>query len=261
MRKVFLSALVLVFTIFAFNLLAQTLEDIGVPSSDKLAPSGTETSDTEMPTFDTAKYTVESFTSDGGWCMWAILFVMIAGFCFTVERTINLVFRYRTDKVKVYTKVVGMLREGRVDSAKEYLRDLNTPLANVMFAAVNRPYGNSEAEIQKAIDESFLQEYPKLTRFLGYLATIANVATLLGLLGTIFGLIMAFYAVSNVPAAKRTQALAIGIQVAMATTAFGLITAIPTLVVHGWLSAQSESLTADIDEISVRLLNFLTSKG
>jgi biopolymer transport protein ExbB/TolQ len=262
MRRVFLAALVILFSLATFGLQAQTLDDIGIPSEDVLAPSGVESAAADdLPTFNAFDYAGSSFAGSGGIFMWAILIVALLGLIIAVERIYNLVFRFRTDKVKVYSRVVNMIREGRVDAAKEYLRDQQTPLTNVMYSAVNKPYGTGEADIQKAVDEAFLSEYPRIHRNLGYLATIANVSTLLGLLGTIFGLIMAFFAVSNVPAAKRTQALAVGIQVAMATTAFGLVVAIPTLVIHGWLSAQAEKVVSDIDEMSVRIVNFLSEKG
>ena len=111
--------------------------------------------------------------------------------------------------------------------------------------------------IKKAVDEVYLTEAPRLNRYLNLILMIANLATLLGLLGTVYGLIKCFDAVANLPAAERPQALADGIAVTMTATFFGLFVAIPSIFSHGLLSSQSERLTEELEEKAVKVMNLL----
>jgi biopolymer transport protein ExbB/TolQ len=109
-------------------------------------------------------------------------------------------------------------------------------------------------------DAAALSVIPRLTRRLNYLPMLANVATLIGLLGTIFGLREAFSAVSNVVAAERSAALAAGIAIALNATGFGLLVAVPLSVGHAYLASQSETIIEQVDEFSVRLINALIDR-
>jgi biopolymer transport protein ExbB/TolQ len=189
--------------------------------------------------------------------MWAILLVSVVGLAIIIERIIVIYNASKTKQDDVFHEVTNLLRAKKVEEAKDYALNLNSPLGYISHAAIEQLGQKDEEKVRQAITEVQLTEEPLISRRLGYLAVVANIATLLGLLGTIIGLIMAFYAVSNVPAAQRTAALAIGIQVAMATTAFGLIIAIPTLAVYGWLSALAERFLNDMDEISTRMSNYI----
>jgi biopolymer transport protein ExbB/TolQ len=102
-----------------------------------------------------------------------------------------------------------------------------------------------------------LTEAPKITRNIPFFPTLANLATLLGLMGTIYGLMIAFDAIANVPAAQRAQALATGISVAMSTTLWGLLVAIPTLLVHGVLANKADKLVEEMDEKTAKLINLV----
>ena len=106
-----------------------------------------------------------------------------------------------------------------------------------------------------------LRSLPKVQRNIDYIAMAANVATLLGLLGTIFGLIMAFKGVAGKSAQARQEHLAKGISVAMYTTAFGLIIAIPFLFAHYWLNRRATRIIETVEESSVALLNALASQA
>jgi biopolymer transport protein ExbB/TolQ len=108
-------------------------------------------------------------------------------------------------------------------------------------------HGHGREELQNTLDEAYLREIPVFHRRLPLLAVCANLSTLLGLLGTIAGLIIAFEAVAGVAAAQRTAALAGGISVAMATTGFGLLVAIPTLALHGLLGARADRAVEEIE--------------
>ena len=118
-----------------------------------------------------------------------------------------------------------------------------------------------EIEIANAIEEATLEVIPNTTKRTPTLQQIANVATLLGLLGTIIGLINAFEAVATAPPDMKTQMLTASISIAMNTTAFGLIVAIPTLVGYIFLNNVTKKIMDEIDQYSVKLQNLLVSRG
>ena len=122
---------------------------------------------------------------------------------------------------------------------------------------INVPKG--EADVQAAMDEATLREQPKLEARTGYLAMIGNVATLLGLLGTIVGLISAFGAVANANPADKATILASSISEAMNCTAFGLLTAIPALVAYSLLQGRTQHMIEDINETTVSVLNLIVA--
>ncbi len=132
-------------------------------------------------------------------------------------------------------------------------------LANVLKAGLKRSSGN-ESQIQNAIDAASLGAVPKLEKRLSYLATIANISTLLGLLGTITGLIRSFSAIALADAAQRQAILASGISEAMNCTAFGLIVAIIAMIMHSILTNKATKLTEEIDEYGVKLLDLLLTR-
>jgi biopolymer transport protein ExbB/TolQ len=115
-------------------------------------------------------------------------------------------------------------------------------------------------DVEKAMEESLMEVVPKLEKRTHYLASFANIATLLGLLGTIIGLIQAFQAVSNASPAERADLLAASISVAMNTTAFGLIVAIPLLLVHSVLQSKTTSIVDSLEMASVKFLNTVVER-
>jgi biopolymer transport protein ExbB/TolQ len=117
-----------------------------------------------------------------------------------------------------------------------------------------------EKALTKVVDEVFVTEVPRIQRYTPMIAVVANLATLMGLLGTIFGLILSFDAVANVPAAQRSQALSAGIQVAMTSTAFGLTIAIIMIFINGLFVTQTDRLIEELDEKSTKMINILTAE-
>ena len=115
-------------------------------------------------------------------------------------------------------------------------------------------------DIEKAMEESMMEVLPRLEKRTHYLATLANIATLLGLLGTIIGLIRAFTAVSNANPADKADLLSASISVAMNTTAFGLMVAIPLLLVHALLQTKTNQLVDSLEMASVKFLNAVTER-
>ena len=148
------------------------------------------------------------------------------------------------------------LKAGEYEKAIKYASTQSTPLAKGV-SAILQNRGKGAKAVQKSVDEVFLTEAPKISRNIPMLPTIANLATLMGLLGTIYGLMIAFDAIANVPAAQRAQALATGISVAMSSTLWGLIVAIPTLLVHGILASKSDRIVEELDEKTSKLINLV----
>jgi biopolymer transport protein ExbB/TolQ len=115
-------------------------------------------------------------------------------------------------------------------------------------------------DVEAAMEESLMEVMPRLEKRTHYLATFANIATLLGLLGTIIGLINAFTAVSNANPAEKADLLSASISVAMNTTAFGLMVAIPLLLVHTLLQTKTTEIVDSLEMASVKFLNSITEK-
>jgi biopolymer transport protein ExbB/TolQ len=129
-----------------------------------------------------------------------------------------------------------------------------------MGLLILRSRSRDEGDLQSVADAAALAVIPKLTRRLQYLPMLANVATLLGLFGTIYGLREAFASVASASAAERSGRLAAGIAIALNATGFGLLVAIPLSVAHAYLVSQSELIIEQVDEFSVRLVNALVDR-
>jgi biopolymer transport protein ExbB len=199
---------------------------------------------------------VAKFFREGGFAMWPILFFLAIGLAVSIERFIFLYFRANIRPEDFMARVADLIRKGSIEGAIATSSEEDAPLARIIEAAL-RNYRGTERDIQNAVDEMALAELPRLNARLSYLAVIANVSTMTGLLGTIFGLIQAFGAVSVADPETKGRILANGIAVAMNTTAFGLIVAIPTLIIHSFLSAKADQLIDDIDRYSVMVINML----
>lgn len=197
----------------------------------------------------------KGFSGPGSNFMWVILMVAFVSIGLTIWKAITL-YKASKGRSKFLDDIAGLIRAGDMEKAQKYAASTEMPIAKVFGAILNKS-SKGEKAMNRAVDEVFLTEGPKIQRTTPLLLTIANVATLTGLLGTIFGLILAFDAVANVAAAQRAQALATGIAVAMNTTFFGLVVAIPTLVAHGSLTTQTDKLIEEMDEKATKLVNIL----
>lgn len=147
----------------------------------------------------------------------------------------------------------------QVQDAIQTCADSKALLPFVMKNGLKRA-NQPKDQIQDALEASILEAVPKIEKRLSYLALAANLSTLLGLLGTIQGLIQSFAAVAQAEASQKAQLLAEGIAVAMNTTALGLISAISLMVVHSFLMARGEKMIHEIEENSVKLLDLLSTR-
>ena len=198
------------------------------------------------------------FMTEGGIFMWIIAVVWCAGIAISVER-LKAYFKYDVDGASVMGNIKKSVIGNQVQEAIQTCSESPALLSFVMKNGLKRA-NQSKDQIQDALEASILETVPKIERRLSYLALAANLSTLLGLLGTIQGLIQSFAAVAQAEASQKAQLLAEGIAVAMNTTALGLISAISLMVVHSFLMARGEKMIQEIEENSVKLLDLLSTK-
>ncbi len=202
----------------------------------------------------------EAFRTGGIW-MYLILAVSIFAIGIAIERFIFLFFKYNINAEAFYLQVQKLVMANNIDRAIQLCNAApSAALPQVVKAGLTRA-NKGEVEIQNAVEEASLEVVPRIQKRTNSLAALANIATLLGLLGTILGLIEAFEALEKATPENRQRLLARGIALAMNTTAFGLIVAIPTLLAHLVLSGQTKRLMDEIDLYSVKLENLLVSRG
>jgi len=201
-----------------------------------------------------------AFYRDGGPFMHLILLTGVAILALTAERFWVIGRAASINSGKLVRDAVARVGKGDTPAATDLCRRVRGPVAHVAHAILSRNVADEE-RLQTAADNAASIALPPLSRRLPYLNTLANVATLLGLLGTIFGLITAFSAVSAADPSQRSAFLAVGISQALNTTAFGLIIAVPTLLVHGFLVSKVEHIVDSIDEASARLIDAISRRG
>ncbi|MFY7992321.1 MAG: MotA/TolQ/ExbB proton channel family protein [Bacteriovoracaceae bacterium] len=198
------------------------------------------------------------FMIDGGVFMWIILVVWCVGIAISVER-LRHYFKYDADGKSLMGNIRKNVLSNEVQTAIQTCSDSPALISFVMKNGLKRA-NQSKEQISDALEASILEVVPMIEKRLSYLALMANLSTLLGLLGTIQGLIQSFAAVANAEASQKAQLLAEGIAVAMNTTALGLISAISLMVVHAFLMSKGEKMIKEIEENSVKLLDLLSTK-
>jgi biopolymer transport protein ExbB len=203
--------------------------------------------------------TILEFYRSGGPIMHAILVIGVLGLAVFFERVYVIILNARGSDRSFIDKVVSLARTGKTDEALRSCSEHKSAIGYIGELVLRSP-GRSESELQNAADAASVAALPALTRRLHYLPMLANVATLIGLLGTIFGLREAFSSVAIVSAAERSGKLASGIAIALNATGFGLVVAIPLSLAHGWLTSRAELLIERADEFSVKLINALANK-
>lgn len=199
---------------------------------------------------------VEAFKHGGDW-MYPILAVSILVVGVSLERVYWLYTQAGVDKKSILDTLEKCIRGNDIERALKVLRSTKAPLVKVLRAGVQN-FGEKRQTVQLLMDEAALSEIPRIETRTGYLVMFSNVATLLGLLGTIIGLIRSFAAVANASASEKATELARGISEAMNCTAFGLIVAIPALLIYALLKSREHKLIDEINESSVTLYNIIS---
>lgn len=198
------------------------------------------------------------FFTMGGPVMYIILFALILGIAIIVDRIIAIRFKNRIDTETFVNRLIELVRGGNIQRAIEFCNMSEAALPRIARAGLEE-YNNSPASIQNAMELSAMVEIPKIEKRTNYLNMIANVATLLGLLGTILGLINSFAAVAHADAADKAALLSAGISLAMNTTAFGLITAIPCMIGYTYLVEKTNEIVDEINENVARIYKHLVT--
>ena len=190
--------------------------------------------------------------AEGGWGMRLILFALLVSLWLIVDRALVLV-KASLDGRRFAETVRDLLESGDVAGALRTCRQVDKPLSRIVAAGLARSADGEEA-VQKAMDEQAFGEMPALEKRTGYLALMGNVATLMGLFGTIVGLIHSFGAVGQAQeVSDKAVQLAAGISEAMNCTAFGLLTGIVALVAFSALNGKTQRLLDDINHLSLRI--------
>lgn len=203
---------------------------------------------------------VVRFFQEGGAFMYPIVVVLAIGAAIAIERFTYLTFAGANSR-RLWKKVTPLLQSGRLNEAADVARASKSAIGNVLTYGFERiKTARRRDDIEKAMEESMLDVLPRLEKRTHYLATFANLATLLGLLGTIIGLIRAFTAVAAASPAEKADMLSASISVAMNTTAFGLMVAIPLLLVHAVLQTKTTEMIDGLEMAAVKFLNTVTEK-
>lgn len=197
------------------------------------------------------------FFQTGGPFMYPIAVVLAIGLAIALERWLVLTSARYANR-RAFDTVMAHLREKNYQSVVAAGSDSNVPMYRIVAAGIARFAGSKRRDdIESAMEEGVMEALPRLEKRTQYLATLANVATLLGLLGTIIGLIAAFTAVANAAPTEKATMLSSSISVAMNTTAFGLISAIPLLLLHAVLQTKTTEIVDSFEMASVKVLNSL----
>jgi biopolymer transport protein ExbB len=193
---------------------------------------------------------------DTGWMRWPLLICLLIGLGVSAVKFYSL--STKATKTRKVIKVVDeLLVQGRVKEALELTRESDAPAARILYAGLERHDEGTE-RVAKAIENQGLIEMSKLERGLIVLATVINVAPLLGFLGTVFGMILAFQAIEAAGEVEATL-VAGGIKVALLTTAFGLLIAIPVSVFHNYFISKIDTLVIDMEESAQKMVEVLHS--
>jgi len=204
--------------------------------------------------------TIVRFFQDGGSFMYPIAVVLAIGLAVTLERFIFL-SREKKNNKKTFEDILPVLQKRDFRAALNYANGADSKLGNIFSAGIARmPQTNKREDIELAMEEGLMEAIPHLEKRTQYVSTLANIATLMGLLGTIMGLISAFTAVANAAPAEKATLLSQSISVAMNTTAFGLMAAIPLLLCHTYLQSKTNEIVDSIEMAGVKFLNIISER-
>jgi biopolymer transport protein ExbB len=201
------------------------------------------------------------FFQEGGIFMYPIMLVMAVGLAISVERYLYL-SRSRTVNRKIWDELMPVLQSGKYQQAMTAVAKSDAAICKILGYGLSRVRtARRREDIEMAMEEGLMEIIPRMEKRTHYLASFANIATLLGLLGTIIGLIQAFTAVANANPAEKAELLSSSISVAMNTTAFGLIVAIPLLLVYSVLQSKTTQIVDSLEMASVKFLNMVTERS
>jgi biopolymer transport protein ExbB len=204
-------------------------------------------------------YSMVAFFQKGGVFMYPILLVFSVGMAIAFERWVQL-NRTQLANQKMWRLLQPVLVKGEFDKARQMANKDESGMAQMLGMGLARQGAvRRRDDIEIAMEESMMEIIPQLEKRTPYVALLSNIATLLGLLGTIMGLIEAFTAVANANPAEKADLLSASISVAMNTTAFGLMSAIPLLLFHAKLTSTTGQIVDSLEMASVKALNTISN--
>ncbi|GAB1265557.1 MotA/TolQ/ExbB proton channel family protein [Aurantivibrio infirmus] len=199
------------------------------------------------------------FFQDGGVWMIPIGIVLFIGIAVAIERWLFLTYAKSANK-RAFERIMPLLQKRDFKGVLQMGKSSNAPVSRMISAGVARMDSSQRRDdIELAMEEGVMEATPRLEKRTPYLATLANIATLLGLLGTIMGLIGAFIAVANADPADKATLLSESISRAMNTTAFGLMSAIPLLLIHTLLQTKTTEIVDGLEMAGVKCLNLMSA--
>lgn len=201
---------------------------------------------------------IAEFFKAGGPMMLPILLIGLVGMAIAVERFVTLA-RAQAHTRAMWARVEPSLNDGDFEKARRIVGDDNHPLGRLLGAGLSMQGAvRRRDDVEKAMQEGIMEIVPRLEKRTHYLGTFANLATLVGLLGTVSGLIGAFSAVATANPAEKANLLSASISEAMNCTAFGLGTAVPLLFMHAFLTSRTQGLVESLETAAIKYLNVLT---
>jgi biopolymer transport protein ExbB len=189
--------------------------------------------------------------SAGGLLVYPLLLLLVAGLIIIVIKAIQL-RRGRTIAPEMVDKIEGMLIDRKIPEATALCKQGSSPMSRVLMSGIVN-YEKSEAELKEILEEAGRQEVPGIRAWLPTLGTIASVAPLLGLLGTVVGMIEVFSTLSEETSVNPSM-LAGGISKALLTTAIGMVIAMPTLAAYNFFIAKVQNLIIEMEKTSLRII-------
>lgn len=198
---------------------------------------------------------VIKFIQDGGFFMYPILLILFLGLGIVIERAIYLAKVVGTNKA-VWNDIYPLVSKGQLKPALDKVNNSDAALGRILANGLTRSLSARRMEdVETAMEEGLMEVMPRLEARTSYVATFANIATLLGLTGTVQGLISAFEAVANADPAIKGDLLSSSISIAMNTTLFGLVVAIPLLLAFSYLQNKTNSVVESLEMASIKFLN------
>lgn len=200
---------------------------------------------------------VVNFFVGGGFWMYPILLIGALGVAISVERFITL-GKIESANRKMWDQLQPMLSQGDFDKAREMTASDSSTVSQLLRASLDlQDSGRRREDVEVAMEEEMMSIVPQLEKRIPYTALYANMATLLGLLGTVMGLISAFDAVANAAPAEKSNLLSASIAEAMNCTSFGLMVAIPMLLINLFLTTKASRIVDSLEIISLKSLNVI----
>ena len=202
--------------------------------------------------------TIVTFIQEGGAFMYPIAIVLALGLAIALERWIFLMSAKSSNR-KAFDAMMPFIKKGQYEALVKMSDSSSAPICRIIGAGAARmSVTQNRDDISFAMEEGVMEATPRLEKRTSYIATLANIATLMGLLGTIIGLIDAFSAVATAEPSEKAAMLSASISVAMNTTAFGLIAAIPLILSHALLQTKTTEIVDSLEMAGVKFLNTLS---